>query len=131
MIPKVKPAFAWPDFSTSTATFAPDRWPEVEQSPSTLQRFAATGRTAAGALVNQMSGVSERRVVLKYPAITTAEKESLLGGAGFFETVGGSAFEFKNFDGVVMEVKFAMSRFTAVEEADGRWRISPIELLVV
>ena len=131
MIPKVKPAFAWPDFATKTSTFAPDRWPEVEESPSTLQRFSATGRTAAGALVSQVSGVSERRVVLKYPAITTAEKESLLGGSGFFETVGGQTFEFKNFDGAVMEVRFAMSRFTAVEEADGRWRISPIELLVV
>lgn len=131
MIPKVKPAMAYPDFGAATMNFAPDRWPEIEKSPISVERFEAVGRTASGVMVRQESTLVERKIVVSYKTLTESEKEILLGAGGFFETVGGKNFEFKSGDGTIYTVKFAMERFTAWQEDFDKWRVSSIEMVVV
>jgi len=128
----VKPEMAWPTFASATYTFSPAKWPVAGEGGFNSLRFEAGARTAGGSFVRHVSSVTERRITVVYRLLSTADRDALAApdGTGFFHDVGGAAFEFKDTDGAIHAVRFAMDEVTAEAAGLGRWNLSPIELVI-
>ena len=129
----VKPEMAYPTFASATATFSPSKWPVAFEGGWTHARFEADARTAAGQFIRHTSPVTERRIAITYQLLSTADRDALAApdGTGFFYTVGGETFEFKDVEGTIHTVRFAMADVESTPAGFGRWNVSSIEMVVV
>lgn len=129
----IKPEMAYPTFASATATFTPARWPTLDGGGVDFRRFEADGRTAAGLFIRQVSPVKERIILVKYELLSTADRDALvaLDGTGFFHTVNGASFEYKDTDGVIYTVRFLSGLVESTPAGYDRWNLSPIEMVVV
>jgi len=133
MAAPVKPEMAYPTFASATVTFSPAKWPTLEGSGVEFRRFEADGRTAGGLFIRQTSSVKERLISIKYELLSTADRDAFAAkdGTGFFYTVMGASFEYKDTDAVIYIVRFVSGMVESVPAGYGRWSLSPLDMVVV
>lgn len=133
MAAPVKPEMAYPTFASATITFSPAKWPALDGGGVEFRRFEADGRTAAGLFIRQASPIKERLISIKYELLSTADRDAFAAadGGGFFHTVDGASFEYKDTDAVIYTVRFVSAFVESVPAGYGRWSLSSIEMVVV
>lgn len=133
MAAPIKPEMAYPTFASATVTFSPAKWPALDGGGLEFRRFEADGRTAAGLFIRQASPVKERLISIKYDLLSTADSDAFaaMDGTGFFHTVNGASFEYKDTDAVIYTVRFVSGSVESVPAGYGRWNLSLIEMVVV
>ena len=133
MAAPIKPEMAYPTFASATVTFSPVKWPALDGGGVEFRRFEADGRTAAGLFIRQASPLKERLISIKYELLSTTDRDTFaaIDGSGFFHTVNGASFEYKDTDAVIYTVRFVSGFVESVSAGYGRWNLSPIEMVVV